>query len=156
LDGFNLGDLISLIIVFSLYLVAASGRKKKGKKGTHVRERRKPMRTRAQGERADRREAQRDQQTHAGFADAFEHDERKSCAAQRMHLHEVSQQQFAHAAEGEDPCHAGGAALQEEQSFDLQGDINHEALAQDVLRGVIMSEILTRPHERAALRRGRR
>ena len=116
------------------------------------------MRTRAQGEQADRRAQERDQQTQAGFGDAFDHSwqhaEKMPCQEQPMHLHEVSQQQFLSAAEGEDPCHAGGVSRKDE-FFDVQ-NTEHDTLAQDVLRGVIMSEILMRPHERAALRRGRR
>ena len=77
------------------------------------------------------------------------------CNQQRMHLHEVSGEQMQHAAEGEDPCHVGDAreecviepASQDETSVQLE---------QDILRGIIMSEILTRPCERMAMRRGRR
>ena len=154
MDGFILGDLISLSIVFFLYLGAASGRKKKGRKGTKAREHRSPMRTRAQGEQSDTRSQVRDQKAHEGFAEAFDHAEQTACKDQPMHLHEVSQQQFLNAAEGEDPCHAGGVSRKDE-FFDVQ-NTEHDTLAQDVLRGVIMSEILMRPHERAALRRGRR
>ena len=159
MDGFNLGDVISLIIVFALYLIAASGRTKKGKRGAGKRPQRSPMRTRAQGEQADRRAAERDRQTRAGFDNAFEQTmqtAQKACDEQPMHLHAVSQRQFADAAEGEDPCHVGGAARHEHSSYDSYDEASSETLAQDVLRGVIMSEILTRPHERAVLRRGRR
>ena len=154
MDGFNLGDLISLIIVFSLYLGAASGRKKKGRRGTKARERRSPVRTRAQGEQSDMRSQARDQKTHEGFAAALDHAAQTSCKEQPMHLHEVSQQQFLSAAEGEDPCHAGGASVHDDL-FDTQ-NTEQEMSAQDILRGVVMSEILMRPHERAVLRRGRR
>ena len=160
MDGFNLGDLISKIIVFVLYLGVAFSRAKKGKKSAQNRERRSPMRTRAQGEQADRRAAERDRQTRAGFDAAFDHGSQKDgrlvCEKQPIHLHEVSQQQFIDASEGEDPCHAGGAVLQEDSSYEVSDDTNHGMLAQDVLRGVIMSEILKRPHERAAWGRGRR
>ena len=160
MDGFNLGDLISLIIVFVLYLAAASGKAKKGKKGAGNRARRSPVRTRVQGEQADRRVHAHDRQTHTDFSDVSEIKEyvekqtaHQPCDGERIHLHEVSQQQFAWAVEGEDPCHAGGADSQDSTSFDFQHDVNGDGLAQDVLRGVIMSEIL-RPH--AAARRGRR
>jgi len=152
MDGFNLGDVISLIIVFVIYLFAASGKTKKGMKR---RGRGASMRTRAQGEQADRRAQARDQQTHAGFGDAFGNAQ-EQCGTKRIHLHEVSQQQFAMAAEGEDPCHAGEADVPDDMPFDSQREADDAALAQDVLRGVIMSEILTRPHDRAAMRRGRR
>ena len=160
MDGFNLGDAISLIIVFVIYLAAASGRNKKGKKRTWPRQRRTPVRTRAQGEQADRYGAERDGQTHAGFDDAFAydtlHNAQAHCKSQPIHLHEVSQRQFANASEGEDPCHAGGVVMQEDLLFEVQKDAEREMLAQDVLRGVVMSEVLMRPHERAALRQGRR
>jgi len=158
LDGFNLGDLISLIIVFALYLTAASSTKKKKKKRAGTREQRAPLRTRKWGEQADKRAIERDRKTHTGFGEAFgdvhAQDEKASCAAQPMHLHVVSQERFACAAEGEDPCHAGGASWQEDQTDELQREISFEA--QDVLFGVMMSEILLRPQERAALKRGRR
>ena len=65
------------------------------------------------------------------------------------------------AAEGEDPCHRGDARAQEDAhpdtafSYDEQEQMN-SALAQDVLRGVIMSEILKRPSSRTAIRRNER
>lgn len=155
----DFGDIISLIIVFAVYLIAASSGKKKHGRGK-TRQGHAPMRTRMQGEQADGRAQARDRQTYAGFGDAFEAEhaqaEKAFCDVKQMHLHEVSQQQFAEASGGEDPCHAGGAALQDEMPFDLQKDADSTVLAQEVLRGVIMSEILTRPQERAAMRRGRR
>lgn len=85
----------------------------------------------------------------------------QACASSRLHLHEVTQQQMHDSAEGEDPCHRGGVRAEEDIhdsaafSYDEQGEEN-TALAQDVLRGVIMSEILTRPIERAAMKRNGR
>ena len=51
-----------------------------------------------------------------------------------------------------------GAAPREEDVFAPRETDRRkeEALARDVLRGVVMSEILMRPHERAALRRAKR
>jgi len=157
-SDFNLGDLLSLIIVFAVYLMAASsGRKKKNK-----RKQRDPMRSRAQGEQRDARAARRDAQTQEGFSDVFAQaskpleQAKARCDTRQIHLHEVTQQQLEYAGEGEDPCHAGGFFAQEEERFDSSETQGDDKLAQDVLRGVIMSEILARPHERAALRRGRR
>ncbi len=166
MDNFDLGDLLSLIIVFAVYLTAAaSGKKKKGKQ-----KRRSPMRSRAQGEQRDSRAKARDAQTLEGFGNAFEQASgapekaHEHCNTRQMHLHEVTQQQFASAGEGEDPCHVGDAQAlhtdggdgQDDGAFELIQAEDSGALAQDVLRGMIMSEILTRPQDRAALRRGRR
>lgn len=165
MSNFDLGDFLSLIIVFAVYLTAASGKKKKGKQ-----KRRPPMRSRAQGEQRDSRAKARDAQTLEGFGDAFvqasgvSEKAQQRCDTRKMHLHEVSQQQLASAGEGEDPCHVGDAQAlhadggdgQDNGAFELIQTDDSGALAQNVLRGVIMSEILTRPQERAALRRGRR
>lgn len=70
-----------------------------------------------------------------------------------VHLHDVTQEQMNLAQEGEDPCHAGSApAARAEEA--APGDPLREALANDLLRGVVMSEILTRPCQRqTAIRR---
>ena len=157
-------DFLSLLLVAVIYLIAAFSKagKKKGKAG---RQRRAPMRSRTQSEQREARAAARDRQTQTGFGDAFE--TRPDAAETRehacedirqMHLHEVTQRQFADSVEGEDPCHAGGAETVQEDdaSYKVLDAECQGALAQDVLRGVIMSEILARPHERALIRRGRR
>ena len=72
-----------------------------------------------------------------------------------LHLHEVTQAQLRDAGEGEDPCHAGSApAVTEEETPQAPGNPLREAMADDLLRGVVMSEILTRPCQRqTAIRR---
>ena len=155
-----------LLLFLIIYLIAASsGSKKKGKqKGKQKKKpllraeegrRRGPMRTQAQGEQADWRSILQTQQVHQGFSEAFDrHDSLGgACENQPIHLHEVAQAQMAKAAEGEDPCHVGGRDQHAEpdEGFAVWQDEAQTALAQDVLRGVVMSEILTRPHERAAL-----
>ena len=72
-----------------------------------------------------------------------------------VHLHDVSQEQMNLAQEGEDPCHAGSApAVTEEETPQAPGNPLREAMADDLLRGVVMSEILTRPCQRqTAIRR---
>ena len=63
------------------------------------------------------------------------------------------------AGEGEDPCHAGGAPKRPEpdEAYEpTEEEARRAAFQSDVLRGVIMSEILTRPGERAAVRRMKR
>lgn len=69
-----------------------------------------------------------------------------------MRFEQASQTQMHAAHEGEDPCHMGAAdeklALQEDSPvyrspiFDAE---DRDAFAMDVLRGVVMSEVLARP-----------
>lgn len=155
-------DFLSLLLFFLIYLIVGFSKKKK-RKPSSAQKRSGPMRTRARGEQRDRRAAAQDAQTMDGFSAAFA-DRNKSdeapCSERRIHLHDVSQVQMQVAAEGDDPCHFGG----EQVSADLAGadgtpEGTHEAqeaLRQDVLRGVVMSEILMRPHERRAMQRSRR
>ena len=146
-------DFPLLVLFFIIYLIAGASSGKKNKKKT----RRTPMRTRAQGEQLDMRALMRDRQTKEGFQAAFSEQQDGAevpCAQKRLHLHEVTDEQMRYAAEGEDPCHAGGH-IESAEDVPAQLDEEQQALAQDVLRGVIMSEILTRPHERAAMRKGR-
>lgn len=72
-----------------------------------------------------------------------------------VHLHDVTQEQMNLAQEGEDPCHAGSApAVTVEETPQAPGNPLREAMADDLLRGVVMSEILTRPCQRqTAIRR---
>ena len=61
------------------------------------------------------------------------------------------------AGEGEDPCHAGAAPERPPMDDETrEEDVQRAAFESDVLRGVVMSEVLTRPSERAALRRMKR
>ena len=77
-----------------------------------------------------------------------------------IHLHQVTEQEFEAAQEGEDPCHAGGVTAVRLEHHDgedaSEADLEAMRLDSDILRGVIMSEVLMRPAERAALRRIRR
>lgn len=77
-----------------------------------------------------------------------------------IHLHQVTKQQLEAAQEGEDPCHAGGVVTMRLEHHDEEHmpETDAENMRQDseILRGVIMSEVLMRPAERAALRRIRR
>ena len=74
-----------------------------------------------------------------------------------IHLHQVTEQEFEAAQEGEDPCHAGGVTAVRLEHHDgedaSEADLEAMRLDSDILRGVIMSEVLMRPAERAALRR---
>ena len=80
-------------------------------------------------------------------------------AEPRIHLHHADEQAMEQAGEGEDPCHAGTAPKRPEpdEAYDpTEEEARRAAFQSDVLRGVIMSEILTRPGERAAVRRMKR
>ena len=80
-------------------------------------------------------------------------------AEPRIHLHHADEQAMEQAGEGEDPCHAGAAPKRPEpdDAYEpTEEDARRAAFQSDVLRGVIMSEILTRPGERAAVRRMKR
>ena len=98
-------------------------------------------------------------------AQAFESDEEEADDLPEeeqppIHLHQLTEQEFEAAQEGEDPCHAGGAVTMRLEHHDEEHmpETDAENMRQDseILRGVIMSEVLMRPAERAALRRIRR
>lgn len=150
-------DFPLLILFFIIYLIAGSSGKKKNKQRSHAHDRRGPARSQAQGEQMDARAKAQDRMTQAGFQTAFDAAHEELAHPARMHLHEVTNEQMLRAAEGEDPCHAGG--IQDAMNSDLdrrpEDDLWQDAGRQDVLRGVIMSEILMRPHERRAMQRSR-
>lgn len=75
----------------------------------------------------------------------------------------VSQATLAQVAEGEDPCHIGGTNDTDKPNSAYTSEVSplfdtddREALAQDILRGVIMSEILARPCERRVIAQRKR
>jgi len=168
-------ELISIIVLI-LYLVAAgaAGKKKKQKK---ARQQAKKKRE-AQFEQAfekiaeavqeqisvsqmKKSEAPRSvQQTRTTIPEGTDPchaaqlpDERPS-----MRLGDVSAQLMDSAGEGEDPCHTGyafsGSDIDEDSQIEQSpifdaGD--PDAFARDVLRGVIMSEVLARPAQRRTM-----
>ncbi|MBQ4609363.1 MAG: hypothetical protein IJB18_07260 [Clostridia bacterium] len=155
-------DFAVLLIAFVVYLVfgSASQKKKQNARKRNA-EKRGPIRTRTQGARQDAREAGRTRETEKGFAEAFGQSTQKKagCETRPLHLHEVTQSAFERAQEGEDPCHAGGAYdfdSDAPQSGTFPEETGENPAAQDILRGVIMSEILTRPSGRMAAQRSRR
>lgn len=156
-----------LLIFLIIYLIAASSenkKKEKKKKKILLRaeegRRRDPVRAPKQGEEADWRSILQTQQVQQGFSVAFEQHgpQDEECEKQPIHLHEVAQRQMAQAEEGEDPCHAGGHAptTELEADFAVWQDEDQSTLPQDILRGVVMSEVLTRPMERATLNAAKR
>jgi len=151
-------DFLSMILLMVIYIgvAAAGGKKKKNKKQTRSRgfqtafEGRAPVRGESRTQRAE--------YAQEGVQTAFERD----CESKPIHLHDVPQSVMQHAGEGEDPCHAGGVGAHGRQpaaeEAELFSDPETESggIARDVLRGVIMSEILTRPCDRRAMQRNRR
>ena len=152
-------DFPLLLLFFIFYLIAGSSKKKKKKQSSAKRQ--SPMRSRAQGEQRDIRALIRDAQTKRGFEAAFagQQAEQQPCEEQRIHLHDVTLTQLDQAGEGDDPCHFGGEIMKESicesEMESSEADSSREAFRRDVLRGVIMSEVLIRPHERKALQRSR-
>ncbi len=149
-------DFIGIIVLVVIWLVAASGRK--GKKADKPRaQRQKEQKARGTSfEQAFARRAQAEQkgapaQQPVSPAPVREPD----CERRPIHLHEATQHQMAQAAEGEDPCHPGSAPQEPSPIFEPERT-QVDPRAQELLRGVIMSEILTRPCDRAAQRQYRR
>ena len=148
-------------VVLVIYLIAAfSGKKKKAKK--------KQKKQRDAFERAFdsgmleelRQMKAEPSQAATVFPEGampMEPERTAACETRPIHLHVVTQQELHDAQEGEDPCHAGGAEElpDEVETFSLEEEADDE-LRKEVLRGVIMSEILTRPRDRMALRGNRR
>lgn len=148
-------DFPLLILFFMIYLLAGFAGKKNKK--PRRQDRRGPMRKRAQGEQMNMRANTQDKQTKEGFQTAFSSDNTMPCDQSRMHLHEVSVDEFMDASEGEDPCHVGGIKTDEEDRAEQPDeDEAQRAFRQSLLNGVIMSEILMRPDERRAMQRSRR
>lgn len=76
-----------------------------------------------------------------------------------LHLHEATQEQLRAAGEGEDPCHAGGGvrpAPEQGSILSAAEQAQDSEAARELLRGVILSEILERPCERRARLQNRR
>ena len=148
-------DFIGIIVVVLIALVSASGKKKKAEK---------LARQRKQAEKP--REAKLDQAFAPKQAETLKRQaERQApkkavreadCDKRPLHLHEVSQPQMAQAGEGEDPCHAGSHPLEELSSVYEPQTAQIDLRGQELVRGVIMSEILRRPCERMAERHDRR
>ena len=130
-------DFPILPILLILYVIAvAGGRKKKTTKQN--RQRQRPARAASRTQTREERPRTRTEQTAQGFSTAF------------------ARKQSAPVPEGEDPCHPAPKCEQvqaDRQVREPEQETEPDALAQDVLRGVIMSEILTRSCERRARNR---
>lgn len=143
-------------LVMVIYLIAVfSGKKKKNQKAKQ-KQRRNFERAFASRAQENRRQMERGAKTDVLSAEAIWFPEHEACEAQRVHLHTVTQQQMHEAGEGEDPCHAGSATEIPDETILTSEEETDSELAKDVLRGVIMSEILMRPCERMAIKRNGR
>ena len=175
-------DILSLVLVFLFYAAAAAmgGKKKKKRANRRTpdfdRMRRyaqeNPHRPGSGGGEPSAANAQPQPEMRADMRTDMEKAFRRESGealchdTSRIHLHEVTSDVLDAAGEGEDPCHAGGedafaAHAQPErdggEAMPASADADfRQELARDVLRGVIMSEILTRPCERRATYRNGR
>ena len=142
--------------VFVIVEVIAVGKKKKKRPAAKLHEPKRatpPETTQKQADETARERARVFEQ-----ADKFD-DPCEQEAEPRIHLHHADEQAMEQAGEGEDPCHAGAAPKRPEpdEAYEpTEEEARRAAFQSDVLRGVIMSEILTRPGERAAVRRMKR
>lgn len=130
-------DFPILPILLILYVIAVSGGRKK-KASKQNRQRQRPARADSRTRTREERTRARTEQTAQGFSAAFEREQR------------------APVPEGEDPCHPEPQrepVQTDRQAHEPEQETAPDALAQDLLRGVIMSEILTRPCERRARNR---
>lgn len=155
-----MGEMLRYLFVAALLVmvqVAAGGKKKK--KGSPNRPPVKKTEARqAATERPEAKTAEESarvferHEAQSGFDDPCDSED-----APRIHLHQADQQTMEQAGEGEDPCHAGAAPERPPMDDETrETDGQRAAFESDVLRGVVMSEVLTRPSERAALRRMKR
>ena len=159
-----MGEMLLYLLVAALFVMVqvAAGGKKKKKKGSPNRPPVKKNEAK-QAAPTDRPEAKTAEESarvferheaQSGFDDPCDRED-----APRIHLHQADQQAMEQAGEGEDPCHAGAAPKRPEpdEAYEpTEEEARRAAFQSDVLRGVIMSEILTRPGERAAVRRMKR
>ena len=157
-----MGEMLRYLLVAAFFVIVeviAVGKKKKKRPAAKLHEPKRatpPETTQKQADETARERARVFEQ--ADEADEFD-DPCEQEAEPRIHLHHADEQAMEQAGEGEDPCHAGAAPkrlTQEEEDESAGKDEQRAAFQSDVLRGIIMSEILTRPGERAAVRRMKR
>lgn len=151
------------VIVMAIYLVAISAASK-NKKKKKEQQRAAKMQAAVQFDQAFGRQMQREplqDQTAQQLRMEIKGEGEDPChveilGGQRasMRMHSASQAQMQAAGEGEDPCHVGQAAMPLEESPVYRSPIldteESQAFARDVLGGIVMSEVLTRPCQRRA------
>jgi len=168
-------DLLSLIVIVLYFVISASmsKKKKKSKKAERRADKKQPIQFEQAFERLAAHvteEAKRKTQAipeqkpqpvahelQPGEGDDPCHEQMLGEERAALRVRNVAPSELAAAAEGEDPCHVGGfeaeldsydqSTMERSPIFDTE---DPNAFAQDVLRGVIMSEILTRPVQRHA------
>ena len=155
-----MGEMLRYLLVAALFVIVeviAVGKKKKKRPAAKLHEPKRaapPETTQKQADETARERARVFEQ--ADEADEFD-DPCEQEAEPRIHLHHADEQAMEQAGEGEDPCHAGAAPERPPMDDETkETDVQRAAFESDVLRGVVMSEVLTRPSERAALRRMKR
>lgn len=154
-----MGEMLRYLLVAALFVIVeviTVGKKKKKRPAAKLHEPKRAAPPEMPQNQADEtaRERARVFEQADGFDDPCEQE-----AEPRIHLHHADEQAMEQAGEGEDPCHAGAAPKRPEsdEAYEpTEEDARRAAFQSDVLRGVIMSEILTRPGERAAVRRMKR
>ena len=154
-----MGEMLRYLLVAAFFVIVeviAVGKKKKKRPAAKLHEPKRaapPETTQKQADETARERARVFEQ-----ADKFD-DPCEQEAEPRIHLHHADEQAMEQAGEGEDPCHAGAAPKRPEpdEAYEpTEENARRAAFQSDVLCGVIMSEILTRPGERAAVRRMKR
>ena len=156
-----MGEMLLYLLVAALFVmvqVAAGGKKKKKGGPNRPPVKKTEVRQGAPTERPEAKTAEESarvferHEAQSGFDDPCDSED-----APRIHLHQADQQTMEQAGEGEAPCHAGAAPERPPMDDETrEEDGQRAAFESDVLRGVVMSEVLTRPSERAALRRMKR
>ena len=155
-----MGEMLRYLLVAAFFVIVeviAVGKKKKKRPAAKLHEPKRaapPEMPQNQADETARERARVFEQ--ADEADEFD-DPCEQEAEPRIHLHHADEQAMEQAGEGEDPCHAGAAPERPPMDDETkETDVQRAAFESDVLRGVVMSEVLTRPSERAALRRMKR
>ena len=150
-----MGEMLRYLLVAALFVIVeviAVGKKKKKRPAAKLHEPKRAVPPEMPQKQADETARER--------ARVFEQaDEADEFDDPRIHLHYADEQAMEQAGEGEDPCHAGAAPKRPEpdEAYEpTEEEARRAAFQSDVLRGVIMSEILMRPGERAAVRRMKR
>lgn len=152
-----MGEMLRYLLVAALFVIVeviAVGKKKKKRPAAKLHEPKRAAPPEMPQNQAD--ETARERARVFEQADKFD-DPCEQEAEPRIHLHHADEQAMEQAGEGEDPCHAGAAPERPPMDDETkETDVQRAAFESDVLRGVVMSEVLTRPSERAALRRMKR
>lgn len=158
MDEDVLGMLISLVWIIPFVVIIAVAEKEKRKK--QQQKQRQPLqstaRSAAQPKQTPPKQTQR-AMAQAGEGEDPCHEEQLRPERPGMKL--VTPQTLEGAGEGEDPCHVVERPdTQTDSAYDVpaRAEVDAHRLAEQVLSGVIMSEVLKRPAERRLQQRMRR